>query len=156
MSETRDPHELSISILIDAHPDAVWRVMTERTAEWWCPQPWTVTIEEMDLRAGGRCAMVMHGPEGETHPTDGLFLEVVPGRRFVTTDALVRDRGGRLAPADPFMIGGWEIEPEGTGTRFTGWARHWSDEARQQHEDMGFTEGWSRVAGQLKALCEAG
>ena len=150
------PRELSVTTLIDATPEKVWQVMTERMAEWWCPKPWTVTLDEIDLRSGGRCAMTMHGPEGETMPSDGMFLEVVPGKRFVTTDAVVRDASGRLAPAGPFMIGGWEIEPEGQGTRFTGWARHWTEEAKQQHEEMGFTPGWSAVAQQLKALCEQG
>jgi uncharacterized protein YndB with AHSA1/START domain len=149
------PRELSVTTLIDAAPDTVWQVMTERMAEWWCPKPWTVTLDEVDLKSGGRCAMTMHGPEGETMPTDGIFLEVVPGSRFVTTDSVVRDAGGRLAASAPFMIGGWEIAPEGSGTRFTGWARHWTDEARKQHEEMGFTTGWGAVAEQLKALCEA-
>ena len=153
MSETR---ELSVTTHIDASPGTVWQVMTGRMAEWWCPKPWTVTLDEIDLRSGGRCAMTMHGPEGETMPTDGIFLEVVPGRRFVTTDAVVRGADGRLAASGPFMIGGWEIAPEGSGTRFTGWARHWTDEAQKQHEEMGFIPGWGAVAEQLKALCEAG
>ena len=150
-----EPRELSVSTFIDAQPDKVWQVMTERMAEWWCPKPWTVTLDEIDLRSGGRCAMTMHGPEGEAMPTDGIFLEVVPGSRFVTTDAVVRDAGGRLAASGPFMIGGWEIEPEGSGTRFTGWARHWTDEAQKQHEEMGFIPGWAAAAEQLKSLCEA-
>ena len=149
------PRELSVTTLIDAAPGKVWQVMTERMTEWWCPKPWTVTLDEIDLRTGGRCAMTMHGPEGETMPADGIFLEVVPGSRFVTTDAVVRDAGGRLAASGPFMIGGWEIAPEGNGTRFTGWARHWTDEAQKQHEEMGFVPGWGAVAEQLKALCEA-
>lgn len=150
------PKQLSVSILIDAPPETVWEVMTTRTADWWCPAPWRVTLDAFDLRAGGRCAMTMHGPDGEVMPSDGIFLEVVPGRRFVTTDAVVRDEAGRLDASGPFMIGGWEIEPEGSGTRYTGWARHWTDEAREQHEAMGFTPGWGAVAEQLKALCETG
>ena len=94
------PRELSVTALIDAAPDKVWQVMTERMAEWWCPKPWTVTLDEIDLRSGGRCAMTMHAPEGEAMPTDGIFLEVVPGSRFVTTDAVVRDAGGRLGPRE--------------------------------------------------------
>lgn len=151
-----DPRELSVSIHIDAPPEKVWQVMTERTAEWWCPKPWTTEIVEQDWRSGGRCAMTMHGPDGEAHPSDGIFLEVVPGVRFVTTDAAKRGVDGQLTPATPFMIGGWEIEPEGDGTRYAGWARHWNDEAVKQHEEMGFTPGWSAVAEQLKALCEGG
>ncbi|WP_033074645.1 SRPBCC domain-containing protein [Sphingopyxis sp. MWB1] len=151
-----DNHQLSISIHIDATPEKVWEVMTQRMTEWWCPKPWSVTLDDIDLRTGGRCAMTMHGPNGETMPSDGIFLEVIPGRRFVSTDAVILDADGRPAPSEAFMIGGWEIEPDGDGTRYTGWARHWTNEARQKHEDMGFTPGWTAVAEQLKALCEAG
>ena len=52
------------------------------------------------------------------------------------------------------MVGIWEIAPEGDGTRYTASARHWSEEACRQHEEMGFTEGWGACADQLKALCE--
>ncbi len=148
--------ELSISTYIDASPDHVWDIMTNRMPEWWCPKPWIATIDELDFRCGGRCAMTMRGPAGEVHPTDGIFLEVVPGVRFVTTDAVVRGADQRLSASGPFMLGGWEIEPEGDGTRYTGWARHWTDEAQKQHEEMGFTAGWGAAAEQLKALCEAG
>lgn len=155
MTHVSDPHQLSVSIFIAASPAHVWEVMTQRITEWWCPKPWTTEIIEQDWRSGGRCAMTMHGPEGEQHPSDGIFLDVVPGVRFVSTDAVMHGADGRMTPAAPFMIGGWEIAPEADGTRYTGWARHWSDEARQQHEDMGFTPGWGAVAEQLKALCEA-
>lgn len=152
---TDTPHELSVSIFIAAPPAKVWEVMTTRQAEWWCPKPWTTEIVAQDFRTGGRCAMTLRGPDGESHPSDGIYLEVVPGVRFVTTDAITRGADGRLAAAGPFMIGGWEIASEGTGTRYTGWARHWTVEAMKQHEQMGFTPGWGAVAAQLKALCEA-
>lgn len=155
MTDAPDPRQLSVTIWIDAPPAQVWEVMTMRISEWWCPKPWTTEIVEQDWRAGGRCAMTMHGPDGEAHVGDGIFLEVVPGVRFVTTDAAMRGDDGRMMPNAPFMIGGWEIAPEGAGTRYTGWARHWSDDAVKQHEDMGFTPGWGAVAEQLKALCEA-
>jgi len=44
---------------------------------------------------------------------------------------------------------------EGEGTRYTASARHWSEEALKQHEAMGFTTGWGKVADQLAALAEA-
>ena len=144
-------HELSISEYIDASPETVWAVMADRQEEWWCPAPWTTEIVEQDRRAGGRCAMVMHGPDGEEMPSDGLYLAWEEGKRFVTTDAI----NGALEPATPFMIGTWEIAPEGDGTRYTASARHWSAEDCARHKDMGFEEGWSACAAQLKALCEA-
>ena len=150
-----DPKELRISVPIDAAPDKVWDVMVNRMEEWWCPKPWTVKIDHQDRRAGGRCAMTMHGPNGEVMPNEGIFLAWEEGRRFVTTDALKVDENGDFIPSGPFMVGYWEIEPEGSGTRFTARAKHWTDEAVQQHETMGFTEGWGVMAQQFKDLCEA-
>ncbi|BAK68284.1 hypothetical protein SLG_36090 [Sphingobium sp. SYK-6] len=142
---------LSVSTYIAAPPERVWQILTQRQEEWWCPAPWTIEIVEQDWRPGGRCAMIMRGPDGEEIPQDGVFLEVVPGKRFISTDAFTAG----WQPAGPFMVGVWEIEPDGEGTRYTGSARHWNQEARDQHSDMGFEAGWGAVAAQLKALCEA-
>ena len=151
-ARTDDGHlfELSVTRHIAAPPERVWQAMTERMAEWWCPRPWRTEIVEQDWRAGGRSAMVMKGPDGEQHDLEGLFLEVTPGVRFATTDAV---RSG-LVPAEPFMIGIWEIAAEDGGTRYTARARHWSEEAMQRHRDMGFEGGWSACAEQLAQLCE--
>jgi uncharacterized protein YndB with AHSA1/START domain len=153
---TQNGNELSVTRLIAAPPAKVWQVMTERQTEWWCPVPWRAEVVEQDWRAGGRAAMIFKGPNGEEMPQDGIFLEVTPGVRFVTTDACVRDADGNWSAAGPFMIGIWEIAPEGNGTRYTARARHWRDEDRKMHEDMGFVEGWKACADQLAAICEGG
>jgi uncharacterized protein YndB with AHSA1/START domain len=145
-----DNRELSLTRFVDAPPATVWDTMVHRQEEWWCPKPWRAEIDHQDRRAGGRCEMTFYGPDGEVMPQNGIYLAFEPGRRFVTTDAVVGD----FQPAGPFMIGIWEIEPEGSGTRFTARARHWSDEALKQHEEMGFETGWGIMADQLKALCE--
>ena len=142
--------ELSVERYIAAPPEAVWKIMTERQEEWWCPRPWRTEIIEQDWRAGGRCHMVMKGPNGEEHPQDGVFLEVTPGKRFVSSDAFTGD----WIPAKPFMVGGWEIEPEGDGTRYRAWSRHWDEETMKSHADMGFEEGWKACADQLAEIAE--
>ncbi|MDB5738644.1 MAG: ATPase [Sphingomonas bacterium] len=147
---TDGPFELSITRLIDAPVERVWAIVTERTTEWWCPKPWTTEIIEQDWRTGGRSAMIMHGPDGETSPMEGVFLEVVPERRFVFTDAF---KAGWI-PQGPFMVGFFEFAPEDGKTRYTAGARHWTAEAMAQHEAMGFIEGWEKVAEQLAALAE--
>ncbi|WP_454797053.1 SRPBCC family protein [Novosphingobium lindaniclasticum] len=148
MSETGN--ELSITRYIDAPIALVWDVMANRQEEWWCPRPWRVEVEEQDRRPGGICRMTMYGPDGETAPQDGIYLAYEEGRRFVTTDAVTGD----FQPSGPFMIGIWELEPEGSGTRYTARARHWREEDRKMHEDMGFTDGWSACAEQLAEICE--
>lgn len=141
---------LSVTTYIDAPPDAVWHAMTQRQEEWWCPRPWTIKIIEQDWRPGGRSAMIMRGPQGEEMPNEGVFLDVVPGRHFISTDAFTVG----WKPAGPFMVGTWAIAPEGTGTRYTASASHWTNEAYEQHKAMGFDEGWGTCAAQLKTLCE--
>lgn len=143
--------ELSITRFIAAPPEKVWRVMTDRQEEWWCPKPWHAVIERQDRRAGGVCNMTFHGPDGESHPQNGIYLAYEEGRRFVTTDAVTAD----FEPAGPFMIGIWEIAPEGDGTRYTARARHWTEESCRQHAEMGFEAGWGACTDQLQALCEA-
>lgn len=147
--------ELSVTRFIAAPPAAVWDIMTQRQPEWWCPRPWRTEIVEQDWRAGGRASVIMHGPDGEVHPHDGIFLEVVPGVRFVSTDAFVYASDGSLMPAGPFMIGCWEIAAEGDGTRYTAWARHWDEAKCKSHADMGFVDSWMACANQLAEIAEA-
>ncbi|MCZ8170590.1 MAG: SRPBCC domain-containing protein [Novosphingobium sp.] len=144
-------HELSVTRLIDAAPDRVWQVMTQRTNEWWCPKPWRAEIDFGTRKPGSQTQTTMHGPNGEVNQHPGFLLAWDEGRRFATTDAIEGD----LQPGGPFMLGIWEIAPEGSGTRYTARARHWTSESMLHHKEMGFEEGWGICADQLKALCEA-
>ncbi|MDB5715512.1 MAG: ATPase [Sphingomonadales bacterium] len=151
MTDPKPMYELSIERHIGASPETVWKVMTERTAEWWCPKPWTTEIVELDWRAGGRAAMIMHGPDGETSPIESIVLEVVPNTRFIFTDALSRG----WVPQKAFIVGLFELTPEDEGTHYRASARHWDEESMKRHEEMGFTNGWAAVADQLAELAEA-
>jgi uncharacterized protein YndB with AHSA1/START domain len=145
-----DTNELSVTRFIAARPEKVWQVMAERQEEWWCPVPWQAKVDRQDRRPGGVCDMTFHGPDGEAMPQNGIYLAYEEGRRFATTDAVTAD----LQPSGPFIIGIWEIEQEGSGTRYTARARHWRDEDRKEHEAMGFVEGWEACAAQLAEICE--
>jgi uncharacterized protein YndB with AHSA1/START domain len=149
MSEASN--ELSVTRFIAAPPAKVWEVMAERQEEWWCPRPWRVEVDQQERRPGGACRMTMYGPNGEVAPQVGIYLAYDEGERFVTTDAVVGD----FQPSGPFMIGIWEIAPEADGTRYTARARHWSEETRRNHEEMGFIDGWNACAAQLAEICEA-
>ena len=143
-------YELSVTRLIDAPPERVWQVMTERTDEWWCPKPWRAEVNWGPRKPGGRTHTTMYGPNGEKNEHPGFILAWDEGRRIAATDAIEGD----LEPAGPFMLGIWEIAPEGSGTRYTGRARHWTSETMAHHQEMGFEEGWGVMADQLKSLCE--
>ncbi|MEO6388923.1 MAG: SRPBCC family protein [Croceibacterium sp.] len=149
-----DTHDLTITRHIAAPPETVWHTMTRRQEEWWCPKPWRAEFDVNETQPGGRCNVTMYGPDGEVHPHNGIYLAYDEGRRFVSTDAVTRGDDGAFQPAGPFMIGVWEVAPEGDGTRYTATARHWTEADRQRHEEMGFAEGWGVCADQLQALCE--
>jgi uncharacterized protein YndB with AHSA1/START domain len=145
-----DIYELKVTRHIAAPRDMVWRAFTDRMADWWCPKPWTTEIVARDLRAGGRSAMVMRGPNGEESPMEGVFLEVRPAELVVFTDAFAAG----WVPRGPFFVGLMAFEDDGDGTRYTGSARHWTEAAYEQHKAMGFEQGWGVVADQLAAIAE--
>ncbi|AQR74161.1 SRPBCC domain-containing protein [Sphingomonas sp. LM7] len=150
MPANDETRELWVEKRIDAPIDAVWKAWTDHLEEWWCPKPWTTELIQLDLRAGGRAAMIMRGPDGEENAIEGVILEVVPGRKIVWSDVF---KAGWV-PSDPFMAGTWEFTPQGDKTLYRGSARHWSEEAYQQHKLMGFEAGWGVAARQLEAVAK--
>ena len=50
------------------------------------------------------------------------------------------------------MTGVLTFEDAGGRTRYTARLRHWSDETADQHEQMGFHEGWKQCTEQLAEL----
>ncbi len=143
-------HDLSITRLIDAPLDAVWRAWTDHFAEWFVPRPWTVEVIAQDLRPGGSSALVMRGPNGEENAVEGVYLEVTPRVRIVSTDAFAAD----WTPQTPFMLRIDSFADEGGRTRYTATARHWTAEARDSHAAMGFEQGWGAAADQLEDVAK--
>ena len=142
-------HELSVERIIDAPVAAVWRAWTDHGEEWLCPRPWRAEILVQELRPGGRSEMIFRGPDGEEQPLTGIYLAVEPERLVVATDAVTPD----WQPAGPFMVRLDRFEDLGDGrTRYTAVARHWTREARDGHEAMGFAQGWGASADQLAAV----
>jgi len=147
-------HELVLNRLLDAPPEKLFRIWTDGStyAQWFCPKPWTVSKADLDVRTGGRANITMNGPNGEVVENPGQYLEVIQGRKLVFTDAFVGDWVTRNGA--PFMAATITFEPEGDKTRYIAVCHHWSEADKQQHEKMGFVEGWGIVADQLEALAK--
>jgi len=145
-------HELSITRIIDAPAEKLFRAWTEPELmkEWFTPRPWTTPIIETDPRTGGTNYIVMRGPEGQEFPSRGVYLEVVPNEKIVFTDAFT----SAWQPSEKaFMVGIVTFEDLGGGkTRYTARARHWTADDLKTHQDMGFEAGWNAATDQLEAL----
>jgi uncharacterized protein YndB with AHSA1/START domain len=145
--------DLELVRLFKAPPEKVWRCWTEpKLIElWFAPKPVVTRDVQIDLRPGGRFRTVMDVPEHGTFDSTGCILAVDPNRRLVWTDLMEGD----YRPAANASLGFTaiiELSAEGTGTRYRAIALHKSDAQREEHEKMGFHEGWGTAAMQLDAL----
>jgi uncharacterized protein YndB with AHSA1/START domain len=148
--------ELVLTRLIDAPRADVWRCWTEPELmkQWYSPAPWTTPRVEVDVRPGGKSFVVMADENGNEYPNPGTYLEVVEGRKLVFTDAYTGDwQPGDGKPFATFIL---TFEDEDGKTRYTARALHWTLEDKQQHEKMGFHDGWGQCADQLEALVKKG
>ena len=96
--------ELTLTRLIDAPQEKVYRAWTDPNLlkQWFAPLPYTTPVAELDVRPGGSAFIVMRGPDGKDLPNHGVYLDVVPNQRLVSTDAYTK----AWEPSEkPFKIG---------------------------------------------------
>jgi uncharacterized protein YndB with AHSA1/START domain len=155
-----DPQlDLSFERIVDVPPERIWAAWTTPALinQWFTPAPWKTSGCQIDLRPGGGFHTVMTSPEGESFPNVGCYLEVVPNRKLVWTSTMGPDYRPTTQPPDALMITAIiQLEPVGSGTRYTATAIHKDEASRQQHEAMGFAEGWGKALDQLLEVVRVG
>lgn len=145
--------DLTFTRTLDVPRSVVWDCWTtpKHIMAFFVPRPHTVTSCDIDLRVGGRfnTTFVVDGNTMENH---GVYLEVLPQERLVFSDTYSE---GWKPAAEPFMTAILDLaDSEDGGTLYTATARHRTSETREQHEKMGFYEGWGIVADQLEAYAK--
>lgn len=90
--------EVTITRVFDAPRPLVFKMWTDphHLAQWWGPAGFTNPVCEVDARPGGRMRILMRAPNGDDHPMNGLFHEVVPPERLVFTTTPVDQAGKAL------------------------------------------------------------
>ena len=109
-----------IERIIDAPVELVWQMWAdpEEFAAWYGPTGAIVSVEKMDVRAGGArsVSMTMETPGGPMKMTfGGEYVEVVENKRLVYTEAV---SGGPAPGHDPTEVR-IELEDLGGRTRLT-------------------------------------
>lgn len=144
--------ELTIHRVVDLPHQRLYQAWTdpELLVQWFTPKPWTTVEARLDVRPGGTNYIVMRSPEGQEFPNQGVYLDVVPGRRLVMTDAFAN----AWEPAHAaFMVVDLRFDDLGDGrTDYTIRVMHWSAEDRAKHEAMGFLTGWNQCLDQMIEL----
>lgn len=152
--EPRNDRELVIARLMDATPDQLFKAWTTPALypDWFCPKPWRAEVTRMDLRPGGASDMMMYGPDGESFPNGGVYLEIDPGKKLVFTDAFTE---GWIPNPNAMMTAVITFEPQADGrTLYVARVGHASVETKSQHEARGFQDGWGVMTEQLEALAK--
>lgn len=150
MTPDLDPQtDLILTRTLGVPRDVIWTCWTDprHIPQFFIPAPHRVTAVDIDLRVGGRFN-TRFAVEGTVMDNKGVYLEVIPQKKLVFTDAYTE--GWKPAP-DPFMTAILLLgdAPDG-GTTYTAIARHRTADACKTHADMGFIDGWGTVATQLE------
>jgi uncharacterized protein YndB with AHSA1/START domain len=147
-------NQLVLARIIDAPVEQVYRGWTDPVLmkKWFAPRPWTTPKVVTDVRPGGSTLVVMADENGTEYPNPGQYLEVVPNRKLVFTDAYI---GDWQASDKPFMTVTLTFEDIGGKTRYIARCQHWNAEDKAAHEQMGFHEGWGLVTEQLEQVLKA-
>jgi uncharacterized protein YndB with AHSA1/START domain len=146
--------DLFIEKVVDIKPELIWKAWTdpEILKQWFCPAPWKTIDAEIDLRPGGIFRSTMQSPEGQEFPNAGCYLEVIENKKLVWTSALspgFRPAAVAINGASMFITAIILLEAHCDGTKYTAIALHKDEADRQQHEAMGFEQGWSKCLEQL-------
>lgn len=93
VSPTAD-RELAISRVINAPRELVFEAWTkpEHLINWWGPNGFTNTFQEVNIKPGGRWRFIMHGPDGRNYPNEIVYHEIEFPSRL---------RYGHSNPEDP-------------------------------------------------------
>ncbi len=100
VAKNTQERELIITRIFDAPRELVWRAWTdaEHMKRWWGPKVFTAPFIKIDLRVGGEYLFCMRSPEGKDYWSKGVYREIVPLERIVSTDSFADERGN-VVPA---------------------------------------------------------
>ncbi len=152
---------LVITRIFHAPRKRVWDAYTqsEQLAQWYGPRRCSARIEKNDLRPGGQWRYIMIDADGTEYPSEGVFREVVPMQRIVTTDGFGDDyHNDQLGDLPQGMIvtitfADLDYEPVNPGqhealgdaaakTRLTVRIAHPTADERRKHEALGVVAGF--------------
>ncbi len=138
---------LTVDQLVDAAPETVFRLLTEPAlyARWFGPEGSEVTVEEMDVRLGGRLELAIHIPAaGITVGIEGFYEVIEPSTRLVHT---WRSLDEELVTSVTF-----DLEPRGTRTQLVVTHRGFVDPVDLDNNQGGWVDHLATLARQAAEL----
>jgi uncharacterized protein YndB with AHSA1/START domain len=86
---TPSGNEIAMTRVFEAPRALVFDALTkpELLKRWFGPPGWSLVVCEIDLKVGGAYRFVMSGPDGTNMGMRGIYREIVPPERMVSTES---------------------------------------------------------------------
>lgn len=86
---TPTEREIVLTRVFDAPCNLVFDAYTkpELLKRWFGPRGWSLAVCEVDLKVGGTWRFVVRGPNGADMGMGGVYREIVPSERLVSTES---------------------------------------------------------------------
>ena len=127
----------------------VWDAWTkpEHIEKWFGPKGFSTRVDEQDFKVGGRSSYVMIGPDGKEYPANGVFKEIVPIEKIVSSadgfdDDFQAAHPEMDLPKESILMT-YIFDDLGKRTKLTLVTTHATVEEREKHEAMGVVAGWN-------------
>ena len=146
--------EIVINREFTAPRQLVWDVWTQpkHIEKWFGPKGFDTRVEKFDFKVGGRATYVMVGPDGKEYPGTGVYKEIVPIEKIVTTDEF--GEGFEESHPDMDLPQGMVttalFDDLSDKTKLTLIISHPTVEDRKKHEAMGVVDGWNSTLDKLE------
>ena len=90
----------------------VWQAWTneDMMKQWWGPEEFTSPSAKIDFRVGGSSLLAMKDPNGEVIWSGGVYKEIIPYKKIVTTDHFADEKGNIISANDVGMPGDWPMD----------------------------------------------
>ncbi len=147
-TQTKDT-DIVITREFAAPRQLVWDVWTtpKHLEKWFGPKGFDTRVEILEFRVGGRSSYIMVGPDGTEYPAVGVFKEIVPIEKIVSTDEWGEDykkmAGNKHLDLPDGMVLTALFDDLGKRTKLTLITSHRSVEDRKKHEAIGVVAGWN-------------
>jgi uncharacterized protein YndB with AHSA1/START domain len=147
---------LTVTAEYDVTADRAWQLWADprQLERWWGPPVYPATVEEHDMRPGGKVTYFMTGPTGDTPHGYWDVVEVSAPRLLVVQDGFAADDGTPIEgmPATRMQL---DIADRDGGVTVTVTSTFASLEALEQLIGMGMEEGLRQAMGQIDAILAA-
>jgi len=145
--------EVVLTRVFDAPRALVFEAFTkpEHLRRWFGPRGFTLPVCEIDLRPGGAWNYVLRGPDGGEMGMRGVYREVVPPERIVSTEAYDIPGMGWT----PESVVTTTLDERNGKTTLTSRVLYQSIEHRDGHVNAGMEAGASETFDRLAELLAA-